>query len=283
MLADAAHLAASIPAPPFKQFHLGPFLVRMYALCLLAGIAAAIWLSHRRWTRRGGDPDLPLEVGLWGAIAGVIGGRIYHDITSWDQLGPEWWAPFAVWKGGLGIWGGIAAGVLAGAWVVRRNGASVMRMMDVAAPGIVLAQGIGRLGNWFNQELFGGPTSLPWGLEVDPAFRPDGYESAATFHPTFAYEGLWNVAVCIALIVIGRRMGDRLRPPGLFCLYVILYCAGRIVCELLRVDPSHHILGQRLNFWVALVVLLGGVAALVWTQRRPGPDPPPVSERTTTA
>lgn len=270
-VAHIADLAASIPAPGGKQFSLGPFTVRAYALCLLAGIAAATWLTHRRWTRRGGDGDLVLEVALWGSIAGIIGGRVYHVLTSWDRLGDQWWAPFAVWQGGLGIWGGITFGVLAGAWVVRRAGQPVAEFADAAAPGIILGQAIGRLGNWFNQELFGGPTTLPWGLEVDAAYRPDGYVDRTTFHPTFAYEGLWNLAACVVLIVVGARM--RLRAGALFCLYVVLYTLGRIVWELLRVDPSKYILGQRLNFWVSLLVCLGGIVAFVVIQRRGAPSP----------
>lgn len=267
-LADAASWVATIPAPPGKQFEIGPLVIRAYALCLLAGIFAAAWLTHRRWTRMGGDGDLVLEVALWGSIAGIIGGRLYHVITSWDQLGPEWWAPFAVWKGGLGIWGGIALGVLAGALVVKRAGASVPKFMDAAAPGIVLGQGIGRLGNWFNQELFGGPTNLPWGLEVDAAHRPAAFADVATFHPTFAYEGLWNLGTCLVLIWIGKRFADTLKAPALFCLYVALYTLGRMWWELLRVDPSNHILGQRLNFWVSLVVCVGALGALVLVQKR---------------
>lgn len=268
LLPDLSALAASIPAPGGKQFHVGPLLIRAYALCLLAGIVAATWLTHRRWTRRGGDGDLVLEVALWGSIAGVLGGRLYHVITSWNELGPEWWAPFAIWKGGLGIWGGITCGVLAGAWVVHRAGMSVPHFMDAAAPGIVLGQAIGRLGNWFNQELFGGPSNLPWALEVDPPYRPAGEEQQATFHPTFAYEGLWNLATCALLLYLGHRYRTRLRAPALFCLYVALYTLGRTFWELLRVDPSNHFLGQRINFWVSLVVFAGAVAAFVIVQRR---------------
>lgn len=268
MWLDLPSLAGFIPAPGGKEFHLGPLLIRAYALCLLAGIAAATWLTHVRWTRRGGDGDLVLEVALWGSVAGIVGGRLYHVLTSWNTLGPEWWAPFAVWEGGLGIWGGIALGVLAGAFVVHRAGMSVPHFMDAAAPGIVLGQAIGRLGNWFNQELFGGPTDLPWGLEVDPARRPDGYADQATFHPTFAYEGLWCVGICLLLVWLGARYRTRLRAPALFCLYVALYTLGRIFWELLRIDPSRELLGQRLNFWVALVVCAGAVVAFVMVQRR---------------
>ena len=267
----AASLAATIPAPSFRDIPLGPLDIRLYALTLLAGVAVATWLTMRRWRARGGEPDLVLEVALWSVLAGIVGGRIYHDITSWDQLGDQWYAPLAIWEGGLGIWGGVLAGVLTGAYVVHRRGESVTAMMDAAAPGILIAQGIGRLGNYFNQELYGGPTGLPWGLEVDLGHRPPGDELAAVYHPTFLYEMLWNFGGAALLIWIGRRY--RIAAPGIFCLYVGIYSLGRIFWELLRVDPAHHFLGQRVNFWVALVLCVGGFAAFVWTQRRGGAQP----------
>ncbi len=263
---------ASIPAPSLRTLELGPFDVRLYALCMLVGIFVAAWLTMRRWAAQGGNPDLVFEVTLWSVAFGLIGGRLYHVITSWDQLGDEWYAPFAIWEGGLGIWGGVAMGVAAGAWITHRRGASVLAMMDAAAPGILIAQGIGRLGNYFNQELFGGPTSLPWGLEVDPSRRPDETPLDATYHPTFLYEMLWNFAGAAILIAIGRRY--RIRPPGIFCLYVAIYSLGRIFWEQLRVDPSQMFLGQRLNFYVALALLVGAIAFFVWSQRRPEDAPP---------
>ncbi len=204
-----ALLAASIPAPSVRQISLGPFDIRLYALCLLAGVAVATWLTMRRWTARGGEADLVFEVALWSVLAGILGGRLYHVITSWDQLGDEWYAPFAIWEGGLGIWGGVLAGVLTGAYITHRRGESVFAMMDAAAPGILIAQGIGRLGNYFNQELFGGPTDLPWGLEVSLGFRPVGEELTTTFHPTFLYEMLWNFAGAALIIWLGPPLPDR--------------------------------------------------------------------------
>ena len=265
-------ILASIPAPSVRDFHIGPADIRLYALCLLAGVVVATWLSMRRWKAMGGNPDLVLEVALWSVLFGLIGGRIYHDITSWDQLSDDWYAPIAIWQGGLGIWGGVALGVAAGAYVTHRRGASVLAMMDAAAPGILIAQGIGRLGNYFNQELFGGPTDLPWGLEVDASHRPDAYPDNATFHPTFLYEMLWNFAGAAVLIWVGKRW--RIKPPGIFCLYVAIYSAGRLIWEQLRVDPSHMFLGQRVNFYVALVLFVGGIAFFIWSQRRPADDRP---------
>ncbi len=261
---------ASISAPSLRSLEIGPFDIRLYALCMLAGIFVASWLTMRRWAARGGDPELVFEVTLWSVAFGLIGGRLYHVITSWNQLGDEWYAPFAIWEGGLGIWGGVAMGVAAGAYITHRRGASVFAMMDAAAPGILIAQGIGRLGNYFNQELFGGPSGLPWALEVDPSFRPDESPLQATYHPTFLYEMLWNFAGAAVLIVLGRRM--RIRPPGIFCLYVAIYSLGRIFWEQLRVDPSRMFLGQRLNFYVALALLIAGVVGFIWSQRRAGDD-----------
>ncbi|WP_217914413.1 prolipoprotein diacylglyceryl transferase [Miltoncostaea marina] len=274
---NAAGLVATIPAPSIRDIELGPFEIRLYALCLLAGVAVASWLTVRRWAARGGAPDVVLEVTLWSVLAGLVGGRLYHVVTSWDQLGDEWYAPFAIWEGGLGIWGGVLFGVLAGALVCRLRGVSVLEMMDAAAPGILIAQGIGRLGNYFNQELFGGPTDRPWGLEVDRSRRPDEYIDALTFHPTFLYEMLWNFGGAALIIWAGHRF--RIRPPGVFCLYVAVYSLGRIFWEQLRVDPSRELLGQRLNFYVALALLLGAIAVFVWDRRRRGPEeerrPPP--------
>src|SRR5262249_21005213 len=177
----------------------------------------------------------------------------------------HWWGPLAIWDGGLGIWGGIAAGTAVGIWRVHRSGASVAEFMDAAAPALLVAQAIGRVGNYFNQEIFGGPTSLPWGLEIDPINRPEGYARYSTFQPTFLYEIIWNLALAAFLVWLGNHR--RIRPPGLFALYVTGYSAFRIFEESLRIDPSHHILGQRLNFWVAIVLALIGLAWFLWTQR----------------
>ncbi len=280
-MSGVATAIASIPAPAVRDIELGPLQIRLYALCLLAGIFAAAWIAARRWKDRGGDPELIFEVALWSVFGGLIGARLYHVITSYDQIGDEWYAPFAIWEGGLGIWGGVLAGVLTGAWVTHRRGASVLEMMDAAAPGILIAQGIGRLGNYFNQELFGSPSDLPWALEVDPGRRPAENALDPTFHPTFLYEMLWNFAGAALIIWAGRRF--RIRPPGVFCLYVAVYSLGRLFWEQLRVDPSRMFLGQRLNFYVALVLLVGAIAYFVWDRRRRGPDddrpapPPPAS------
>jgi prolipoprotein diacylglyceryl transferase len=255
-------MVASIPSPSGNGVHLGPLFVRAYGLAYMVGLLVAIWIVTRRWEARGGSRVLVHEVALWGFPAGLIGGRLYFLATSWNEVPHHWWGPFAVWHGGLGIWGGIAGGTLAGLWVLRRRGADISAFMDAAAPGLLVAQAIGRVGNYFNQELFGGPTSLPWGLRIDPAHRPDGYAHYATFHPTFLYELVWNLALAGALVWLGRR--GRIRAPGLFALYVAGYSGFRIFEELLRVDPARHILGLRLNFYVAMLLFAAG---LIWFGR----------------
>jgi prolipoprotein diacylglyceryl transferase len=257
--------SAFIPSPPSNGLRLGPFFLHAYGLAYAIAVAAAIAITVRRWEAKGGKRELVYEVALWGFPAGIIGGRLYFLATSWNEVPPHWWGPFAIWKGGLGIWGGIAAGTLAGLWVLRRRGANIPVFMDAAAPALLVAQAIGRVGNYFNQELFGGPTTLPWGLEISPVHRPVGYSQYATFHPTFLYELIWNLLLAGALVWLGRHR--RIRAPGLFALYVAGYSFARIGEELLRVDPAHHILGLRLNFYVASILCLAGVAWFIRIQR----------------
>jgi len=270
---------ASIPSPSRGTIDLGPLVIHMYGLMLLAGIVACIWITGRRWVAQGGDWDLIFRVAVWGVGFGVVGARLYHDITSWNEVPDHWWGPFAVWEGGLGVWGGILFGCLAGAVIIRRAGASVAKMLDAAAPGLLVAQGIGRLGNWWNQELFGKPTDLPWGLEIDPEHRPAGYFDSRTFHPTFLYELIYDLLAAVLLIWIGRRF--RIRPPALFALYVSLYCFGRFFEELLRIDPAHEFAGLRLNAWVSIVLFVCSSVFFVWWQflrgrrRRRGREAPP--------
>src|SRR6187551_2332617 len=208
---------------------------------LLLGILAATWLTGVRWTRRGGDWDLVFRVAMWGVAGGIVGARVYHVITSWSEVpDPKWQGVFEIWKGGLGIWGGILGGVIAGAIVVRRSGNSIYRFMDAVAPGLLLAQAIGRWGNYFNQELYGKPTNLPWGLEIDLA-HASNYLPGTTFHPTFLYELIWDVIGVVLLLWVGRRW--RIFPPALFALYVSYYTFGRFFEELLRVDHAHELAG----------------------------------------
>jgi len=267
---------AFIPSPSSNGFHVGPFFFHAYGIAYVFAVAAAILVTSIRWEHQGGHRDLVYETALWGFPAGLLGGRIYFLITTPSQIPPHWWGPFAIWKGGLGIWGGIAGGVAGGMFVLFRrlsSRADVMRFMDAAAPGLLCAQAIGRIGNYFNQELFGKPTTLPWGLKIDPAHRPPGYAQYATFQPTFLYEIIWNLSLATFLIWLGRTR--QIKAPGLFALYVSGYSAFRMFEETLRIDYSNHFLGLRLNFYVAGLLCTAGLVWFVgiqrgWRLRKPG-------------
>jgi phosphatidylglycerol---prolipoprotein diacylglyceryl transferase len=275
---------AYIPSPSSGTFSLGPLTLHMYGVMLLLGIAACIWLTGRRWVSWGGDWDLVFRVALWGVIFGVIGARLYHDLTSWNQdpaIRQHWWGFAAVWEGGLGIWGGIPFGVIAGAVVVHRSGNSIRLMMDAVAPGLLLAQAIGRLGNYWNQELYGRPTNLPWALRIDQAHQTGidpQYQSAGHYgyyHPTFLYEFVWDLLGVGVLLWVDRRF--TLRRPALFALYVIWYTTFRTFEEVLRIDPSNYWLHMRVNFWVSLGIWVVAVVFFVWWQflREPSEKPEP--------
>ncbi len=266
---------AAIPPPPFHHVEIAHLRITAHALLTLVPIFVAVALTARRWRARGGSTDLVFDVAVWSVVAGIVGARLYHLATSWSEVPKTWWGPFAIWEGGLASWGSLLFGALAAVWVLRRRGASVAAFLDAAAPGVLLAYGIGRLGNYFNQELFGTPTSLPWGLEVAPAFRPAGYEAYASFHPTFLYELVWDVALVGLLLVAERRL--RPRPPGLFLLFLAGYGFGRIFEELLRIDPSLRLFGLRLNFYVATALFLTSSAIFLWSQRRLRPPGAPAS------
>jgi len=291
---------AYIPPPPTNGVHLGPLFVHFYGLMYVVGIALAVYIGRRRWRAAGGDPALVDEIALWGVPAGIIGGRLYFDVTTPKYIPHVWYGFLAVWDGGLGIWGGVALATVVGVWRVKRSRAAVLPFMDAVAPAILCAQAIGRIGNYFNQELFGGPSSLPWALKVDDQFRPAGYLDQATFHPTFLYELIWDLALAAFLVWLGHRTRRApaaadasalasaasrrplVRPGSLFALYVAGYSAFRMFEESLRVDPSEHFLGLRLNFYVAAVLT---VLALLWfahLQRRPTP-PSPATDAATPA
>jgi len=259
-------MALHIPSPPVSGFHLGPLFVHFYGLMYVVGIALAIVITRRRWRAMGGDPALVGDVALWAVPAGIIGGRIYFDITTPFDIPHAWYGPFAVWTGGLGIWGGIAGGAAAGIWRVRRSGASCGAFANAVAPALLVAQAVGRIGNYFNQELFGKPTGLPWGLEIAPASRPSGYAQFATFQPTFLYELIFDLALAAALVWLGHHRD--IRPWGLFALYVAGYSAFRIFEETVRIDSSAHFLGLRLNFFIACVGTAAGLAWFAIAQRR---------------
>ncbi len=267
-------LALAIPSPDQGVWHLGPVPLRAYALCIIAGIVVAVWLGERRWVARGGVPGQVSDIALWAVPFGIVGGRLYHVLTDPEAYfgpGGDPVAALKIWQGGLGIFGAVVLGGL-GAWIgARRAGMKMPPLADALAPGILLAQAIGRWGNWFNQELFGRPTTVPWALEIDLQHRPAGYEDFATFHPTFLYESLWNLAVVGVLLWADRRF--RLGHGRVFALYLAGYCAGRIWIENLRIDPvqADDVLGLRLNVWTAVVVGVLAVVYFVWSARtRPG-------------
>jgi prolipoprotein diacylglyceryl transferase len=261
-----APVIGSIPSPTSSGFHLGPFDVHVYGLLYVVGLAAAVAITIRRWEAQGGSRALVYDVAMWGFPAGVIGGRLYFDLTSSGEVPGHWWGPLAIWDGGMGIWGGIALGSAVGIWRLRRAGVAPGAFMDAAAPALLVGQAVGRIGNYFNQELFGGPSSLPWAIRIDPAHRPVGYGGFATFHPTFLYELFWDLALAAFLVWLGHHR--RIRPPGLFALYVTGYSAFRIFEESLRIDPAHHILGLRLNFFVACALTVAGLAWFLASQRQ---------------
>jgi prolipoprotein diacylglyceryl transferase len=249
---------AYLPSPSSGVLHVGPLTLRAYGLLIAAGVFAAVWWASRRWEARGGEPGDISAIALWAVPAGLIGARIYHVITDYELYrGKHWVDMFKIWAGGLGIWGGIAGGVLAGAYVAHRRHLDVPRLLDVVAPVLPLAQAIGRWGNYFNQELFGRPTTLPWGLKIDPAHRlglPFQYQKYSTFHPTFLYESLWDLAVVGIVLLVEKRV--RLKPGRLLAVYVAAYTFGRFFTEWLRIDFAHRFLGLRLNDWTSVIVFV---------------------------
>ena len=274
-----AALPAGIPSPSSAVWYLGPIPIRAYALCILTGVFVAVWWSNRRYRARGGRRDLVLDVAIVAVPAGIVGARLYHVVSSPDDyFGPN--GDLAripqTWQGGLGIWGGIAGGVLAGVLLLRHRGLRVAPLADAVAPTLLVAQAIGRLGNWFNQELYGAPTTLPWGLRIDDAHLPAGstYPPGTLFHPTFLYEALWNLAGAVLLVWIGRRMLARSGVTGgrLLWVYLMVYTAGRVWIEMLRIDEAEMILGLRLNVWTSIVIFLVGAIGLALTSRRPLSD-----------
>ncbi|HEY1702459.1 MAG TPA: prolipoprotein diacylglyceryl transferase [Trebonia sp.] len=271
-MVHASALPLYIPSPPINGFHIGPLDIHFYALGYIVGIIFAILITRRRWAAIGGDPDLVADLALWVVPAGIIGGRIYFDITTPDDIPHVWYGVFAIWTGGLGIWGGVILATLVGVWRLKRVGITAGAFGNAIAPALLVAQGIGRIGNYFNKELFGGPTTLPWGLEIPYQYRvaggiPEKYWGDVTFQPSFLYELIWDILFAVFLIWLGRRV--KMRPWALFALYVAGYSAYRIFEESIRVDSSEYFFGMRLNFWVAI---FGTVAGLIWfaiAQRRP--------------
>jgi prolipoprotein diacylglyceryl transferase len=268
---------ATIPSPTQGVWELGPVPIRAYALCIVAGIVVCAWITEKRWVARGGAPGDVVDIAVWAVPFGIIGGRIYHVISSPRAYFGEGGDPmraFAIWEGGLGIWGAIALGGV-GAWIAcRRRGIPLPAFADALAPGLLVAQAIGRLGNWFNNELYGGPTDLPWALRI---YEWDGTGAVTgadgqpvvlgTFHPAFLYELLWNLGAAAVVVWADRRY--RLGHGRAFALYVATYCLGRLWIELLRTDPAETFFGVRINVFTSIIVGLLAVAYFIWMRGRP--------------
>lgn len=261
-------MIASIPSPSSGTLTIGPLTLNAYGALIALGVIVAVWIFGRRLEQRGsGTRDDASAIALWAVPAGVIGARSYHVVTDWDRFANNPGKIIEIWKGGLGIWGGIAVGVLVGVLVAKRRGLPLAASLTCVAPALAFAQAIGRWGNWFNQELFGGPTTLPWGLEVSASTAIDaGYEPGTLFHPTFLYESIGCALLGFGLIALDKR--KPMRDGVLFAYYVAGYTAMRFFIEGLRIDPAHDVAGLRLNQWVSLVVFTAAVIVIV-AMRRP--------------
>jgi prolipoprotein diacylglyceryl transferase len=261
-------LVSSIPSPSFNSFDIGPLSLNIYGLAIACGVIAAVWLFGKRLEERhAGTTDDASSIAIWAVIAGVIGARLYHVITDWDRFTDNYAAIPKLWEGGLGIPGGLAAGIPVGLIIAKRKGISMPMAATCAAPAIPLAQAIGRLGNYFNQELYGKATDLPWALEIDDAHLLDGFASGTTFHPTFLYELLWSLALCGVLLWIDRKW-----RPGLgqlMAMYIMGYGLGRFWVEGLRIDRADELGGLRWNQWVAIAMVVGGGIVLAVMRRNP--------------
>jgi prolipoprotein diacylglyceryl transferase len=266
-----AVLPLSIPSPADGVWNLGPVPVRGYALSIILGIVLAIWIGERRWVERGGRSGEISDLAVWAVPFGLVGGRLYHVATDYQLYFGEGENPVTalyVWRGGLGVWGAIAMGALGVVIGARRKGIRLLPVLDAMAPGVLVAQAVGRWGNWFNQELFGRPTDLPWGLEIDLAHRPVGYLDVETFHPTFLYECLWSLAAFFVVVWADRRF--RLGHGRVVALYVMAYTLGRGWIEMLRIDDVQmaDVLGLRLNVWTSLVLFVAAAVYFVVVGRR---------------
>jgi prolipoprotein diacylglyceryl transferase len=271
---------AYIPSPTISQFSIGPVTIHIYALCILMGIVLAVWITTTRWKKLGGNFDQVLDITLVSVPAGIIGARLYHIITTPERFfGPDgdWAEMFRIWNGGLGIWGGVLFGALA-AWAWCRHKHYPMALLaDAIAPSLLVAQAVGRLGNWFNQELYGAPTTLPWGLKLNMEGTAIGHSeqcydgatcpSGTLFHPTFLYEMIWNLIGAAIIVYIGSKAMKKLKAGSLFAVYIMWYTLGRTWIESLRIDYAHEFLGVRINVWVSMAVFVLGAVSFIVVQQ----------------
>ena len=261
---------ASIPSPSDGTIDIGPIPLHVYGILLAVGVVVASWMTERRWVRWGRDRHDWQDVVVWIVIGGVVGARLYHVATDSEKFRGDWLRVFEIWKGGLSIWGVVAGGLIAVVIVCRVKHLPTFLLTDAIAPGLLAAQAIGRWGNWFNQELFGEPTKLPWGLEIDVLNRPAGFARFTTFHPTFLYESLYCLALLGLLLWVERRW--RLRTGQLSALYLAAYCFGRFWLENLRIDDAKLVGPLRVNAWVSLLVMLVGIGWFLWAGRHGSVD-----------
>jgi prolipoprotein diacylglyceryl transferase len=266
---------AFLPPPPTNGFHIGPLFFHFYGLAIAIGVLLAFWLARRRWQQAGHDPAQIEVAGIWAVVAGFIGGRLAYVSTHTGDFHGRWWHVLAIWEGGLALYGGLTLGILTGIVVAWRRGLPVLVALDAAIPAIPLAQAFGRWGNYFNQELFGTPTRVPWALEVTPGHRPANYQAFATFHPTFLYESLWDLLIVGVLLWLSARR--RLRTGSIVLAYLGLYAVGRLLLELIRTDTTYRLLGLSRNAWVSLGVLLGAGTWLYLRELRHPPVDKPLA------
>ena len=262
-------LPVSIPSPPQGVWYLGPVPLRAYGIIIACAMVVAVLLTKKRYEERGGNPELVYDVALWAIPFGIVGARLYHVITSpYKYFGPngQWLEIFRIWEGGIAIMGAVIGGVIGSAIALHRAGQRMGPFADAVAPTLLIAQAMGRFGNWFNQELFGKVTTLPWGLEIDDRHLPAGYTSGTLFHPTFLYEVIWNLSMAFIIIALDKRF--KFKGGQLIFLYMSLYAIGRFWIENLRIDPAKIILGMRLNAWSALVIIIIGIVGFLIAGKR---------------
>ncbi len=264
-------MLAAIPSPSTNSIQIWVFELRAYGLMIALGAMLAVWITGRRYVAAGGDLLVVHRMATWSIPAGLVGARLYHVATDFSRFQNNWSEIPKIWKGGLGIWGAVAAGALVTWWIVRRDGGDVAAMFDATAVGIPVAQAVGRVGNWFNQELFGRPTTVPWGLAIDPEHRPQMYRDSTTFHPTFLYEALWNIGLAAFIAFLVPKLLPNLKKGYTWAVYVAGYASGRVWIELLRSDTATEVLGVRINVWTSLIV--GGAATVfIWCGLRNEPS-----------